>query len=49
MRTLALGIVGIFGLGLAVGSFVAARTAGGMGEVYEVRWALSRASAISTA
>ncbi len=28
MRTLALGILGIFGLGLAVGSFVAATTAG---------------------
>ncbi len=28
MRTLALGIVGIFGLGLAVGSFVAATSAG---------------------
>ncbi len=41
MRTLALGIVGIFGLGLAVGSFVAATTAGDAPDPMGVEGALS--------
>ena len=41
MRTLALGIVGIFGLGLAVGSFVAATTAGEASDPMGVEGALS--------
>ncbi len=41
MRTLALGILGIFGLGLAVGSFVAATTAGEAPDPTGVEGALS--------
>jgi hypothetical protein len=41
MRTLALGILGIFGLGLAVGSFVAATTAGEAPDPMGVEGALS--------
>ena len=41
MRTLALWIVGIFGLGLAVGSFVAATTAGEATDALGVEGALS--------
>ncbi len=43
MRTLTLGILGIFGLGLAVGSFVAATTAGEAPDPMGVEGALSAA------